>query len=219
LKASVADYAFAESELVMMRSNMEGAPHIAPSPSTTEVSGSEKDQITRSATPPPSPSEKIPQKNLSLKQLINTINHINFQDLNITVVFQHNKYQRVLNLPAYPLPCQDQRLVCQWVEAVDIELLLESYQFHCLNIPKGQQLIEVRPELRSISQGQIVFILPEICREISERKIHRHQCHDVSVFMFQNGALFDGKLVDYGAFQFRIARHRRTIAGSTRRHP
>ncbi len=184
---------------------MEGAPHIVPSPSTTEVSGSEKDQIVRSTSPLPSPSEKVPQKNLSLKQLINTINHINFQDLNITVVFQHNKYQRVLNLPAYPLPCQDQRLVCQWVESVDIELILESYQFSCLNIPKGQQLIEVRPELRSISERQIVFILPEICREISERKIHRHQCHDVSVFMFQNGALFGGKLVDYGAFQFRIS--------------
>ncbi len=183
---------------------MEGAPHIAPLLPTTEVSNSEKDQIARPLASSHLSSEKHPQKNLSLNQLINTINHINFQDLNITVVFQHNKYERVLNLQAYPLPCQDERLVCQWVDSVDIELLLESYQFRCLNIPKGQQLIEVRPELRNISQGQIVFILPEICREISERKIHRHQCHDISVFMFQNGALFSGKLVDYGAFQFRI---------------
>jgi hypothetical protein len=200
----VADCAFAESEPVMTRSNMEGAPHIASSAPATQVSGKEKDQIAQAATPSQTPIGKPPPKNLSLKQLINTINHINFQDLNITVVFQHNKYQRILNLPAYPLPCKDERLVCQWVDPVDIELLLESYQFHCLNIPKGQQLIEVHPELRSISEQQIVFILPEICREISERKIHRHQCHDISVFMFQNGALFNGKLVDYGAFQFRI---------------
>ncbi len=155
--------------------------------------------------PPTLQQEKIPQKNLSLKQLINKINHINFQDLNITVVFQHKKYQRVLNLAAYPLPCQNQRLICQWVDAIDIEQLLESYQFNCLFIPKGQQLIEVHPELRSMSERQVIFILPEICREISERKIHRYQCRDITVFMFQNGALFNGELVDYGAFQFRIA--------------
>jgi hypothetical protein len=101
------DYVFAESELVMTRSNMEGAPHIAPSTPATQVSGKEKDQIAQAVMPSRNPIEKPPPKNLSLKQLINTINHINFQDLNITVVFQHNKYQRVLNLQAYPLPCQD----------------------------------------------------------------------------------------------------------------
>lgn len=183
---------------------MEGAPHIDPPALSTEVSGREKDQISRSAAPSDASNERLSPKNLSLKQLINTINHINFQDLSITVVFQHNKYQRTLNISAYPMPCRDERLVCQWVDAVDIELILESYQFLCLNIPKGQQLIEVRPELRSISGRQVVFILPDMCREISARRIHRHQCRDISVFMFQNGALLNGTLVDYGAFQFRI---------------
>ena len=183
---------------------MERAPHIATPPSTTEVGCSEKNQIVLPATHPSSTRESPHQKNLSLNQLINCINHINFQDLNISVVFQHNKYQRVLNLDAYPMPCQDERLVCQWVDAIDIEQVLESYHFHCLYIPKGQQLIEVHPELRSISERQVVFILPEVCREISERKIQRFHCHDISVFMFQNSAFFKGTLADYGAFQFRI---------------
>ena len=184
--------------------NMERASHIVPPPAATEVSGVEKDQIAHSTASPPAPKEEIPQKNLSLKQLINKINHLNFQDLNITVVFSHNKYERSLHLAAYPLPCQDHRLVCEWMDPIDIEQLLESYQFRCLSIPKGQQLIEVHPELRSISEKQVVFILPEMCREISERKIHRFRCHDIKVFMFQNGALFNGELVDYGSFQFRI---------------
>ena len=183
---------------------MERAPNIAMPPPEAEVGSKGEDRVCQPETPTDPPKEPTPQKNISLKQLINCINHINFQDLNITVVFQHNKYQRVLNLDAYPMPCQDNRLVCQWVDAVDIEQLLESYQFHCLYIPKGQQRIEVHPELRSISERQIVFILPEICREISERKIHRYRCLDVSVFMFQNSAFFQGRLVDYGAFQFRI---------------
>ena len=184
---------------------MERAPYIAPPPQpTTEVSCNEKDQIAHASAPATTPQESAPQKNLSLNQLINSLNHINFQDLHITVVFKHNKYQRSLSLAASPMPCQDQRLVCQWVDPIDIEQVLEAYQFHCLYIPKGQQRLEVHPELRSISERQVVFILPEVCREISERKIQRFHCHDISVFMFQNSAFFKGTLADYGAFQFRI---------------
>jgi hypothetical protein len=183
---------------------MERAPRVASPSPATELSCSEKDQIAQFAQLPTAPEEIPAQKNLRLKQLINSINHINFQDLTITVVFQHNKYKRVLNLAAYPLPCQDQRLVCQWVDPIDIEQVQDAYQFHCLYIPKGQELIEVHPELRSISERQVTFILPEVSKEISERKIHRYRSQGIAVFMFQNGALLQGELADYGSFQFRI---------------
>lgn len=174
------------------------------SPHTTEVSQSEKDRIRHKAVPSSENLVNNPQKQYSRKQLINKLNHINFQDLSITAVFKHSKYPRTLSISALPQPCQDKKLLCKWMDRIDLEQIMESYRFHCLYIPKGQQRLEVFPELKSISPKEVVFILPETCREISERKIHRYQCNEIAVYMFQNGALFHGRLIDYGSFQFRI---------------
>jgi hypothetical protein len=74
-----------------------------------------------------------------------------------------------------------------------------------------QQLLEVFPRLKSISEKEALFILPEACQEISTRQIHRYEYNETTVFMFQNGILFNGQLVDYGAFQFRIIVHKSEV--------
>ena len=145
------------------------------------------------------------ERKIVRRQLINKLNHLNFQDLTVTVVFKHVKFPRTLSFKAAPQPCHDKHLTCSWVEHVDVDQIMESYQFQCLYVPSGQQLLKVEPELKSITSARAVLILPEICREISIRKIHRHSCSGVAVYMFQNSALFQGELVDYGAFQFRIS--------------
>jgi hypothetical protein len=184
---------------------MKQAPRNATLAPTTEVCSNEKAYITDPTSPPSDSIDTAKHKTLGRRQLINKLNHINFLDRTITVVFKHNKYPRTLAIPAQPLPCHDSRLTCNWAEGVDIEQLMESYTFQAFFLPKDQQLIEVEPALKSISEKQVVFILPDACREISERRINRYQCVGVSVYMFQNGALFYGELIDYGAYQFRIA--------------
>lgn len=183
---------------------MKRAPDNSLPPPTSEVSPKEKEQFATSDALSVDSGESSRPVKISQKQLINKLNHLNFSDHTITIVFKHVKYPRTLTLSARPMPCQDQRLVCTWSERVDIEQLLESYQFECFYLPKGQQLLEVQPELKNISDTQIVFILPLMCHEVSERKIHRYQCRDVAIYMFQNSALFCGELIDYGALQFRI---------------
>lgn len=178
------------------------------SPPSSKVSREEKQQLKASIQLTHNQKNHTPHKQFSLKQLINKLNHINFQDLNITAIFQHSKYPRTLSLPALPMPCSNERLSCKWNERIDIEQVMMSYHFHCLYIPMEQQLIEVFPELKSISEKEALFILPETCQEISTRKIHRYECHETTVFMLQNGILFHGRLVDYGALQFRIIIHR-----------
>ena len=187
-----------------MRSDINQAKQNDPSPPATEVSRNEKDRITQSSEVEENPLVRPPVKQYSLKQLINKLNHLNFQDLHITAVFQHNKYPRSLSLLAFPMPCRNEKLRCRWVDPIDIEQIMGLYQFQCLYIPKEQQLLEVFPELKSISEKEAVFILPDTCKEVSVRKIHRYQCKNVSVYMFQNGALFFGSLMDYGSFQFRV---------------
>lgn len=188
----------------MMRTDINQAKQNDPSPPATEVSRKEKDRINQSSGVGEDPSDSISKKQYSLKQLINKLNHLNFQDLHITAVFQHNKYPRSLSISAFPMPCRNEKLRCTWMDPIDIEQIMGLYRFQCLYIPKEQQLLKVYPELKSISEKEVVFILPSMCEEISVRKIHRYQCKDVAVYMFQNGALFFGSLMDYGSFQFRV---------------
>jgi hypothetical protein len=184
---------------------MKQASHdTAPSP-TTEVSRNEKAYVMDTLSIPSEPGDAAECRTLSRRQLINKLNHLNFLDHTIAVVFKHNKYPRTRTIHAQPLPCRDHRLVCNWAQVVDIKQLAESYTFEAFFLPKNQQIIEVVPELESIGEEQIVFILPDACREICQRRASRFQCDGVSVLMFQNGALFHGELMDYSANQFRIA--------------
>ncbi len=187
---------------------MKRAPDTALPPPNSEVSLNEKEQITTSSAPSMHTEDGLHTVKFSQKQLINKLNHLNFSDHKITIIFKHIKYARTLTLTAQPLPCDSEKLVCNWTEPIDIEQLIESYQFECFYLPKDQQLLEVKPELKTISDTQIAFILPQMCHEVSERKIDRYRCRDVSVYMFQNSALFCGELVDYGASQFRIQIHK-----------
>lgn len=179
-------------------------PNQSTSPDT-EVGRDEKTSITQPpTTPDPSFIAKRPP-DISLKQLINKLNLLNFQNQSVSVVFRHRIYRRTMTLQAQPQPCQDAHLVCQWTSVVDIDQVIDNFEFQCLYVPKDQQLYEVNARVKGMDDRQIRFELPPLSREISERKVHRHPCKNVSVIMFQNGATFFGELVDYGAFQFRVS--------------
>lgn len=170
----------------------------------TEVGQSEKTSIALPPITPDKISATQPLTDISLKQLINILNLLNFQGQTLSVVFKHRIYSRTITLQACPLPCEDTHLVCRWTSGINIDQLIDSFQFQCLYVPKDQQLFEVNARAKGMDDLQISFTLPQVSREISERKVHRRPCKAVSVFMFQNGATFFGQLVDYGAFQFRV---------------
>jgi hypothetical protein len=172
-------------------------------PPSTEVSSEEKNQICDPEFYHPVDGPAT-ERVISRRQLINKLNNLNFQDRTVNIVFRHKIYPRDLTVKAYPQPCQDMRLTCLWVDRVDFNLLAEAYTFDHLYVPRGQQFFEVSPEVRSIDEKQIVFLLPENCREISVRKLLRHKCTGISAYMFQNGAACYGQLIDYGAWQFRV---------------
>jgi hypothetical protein len=175
-------------------------------PPSTEVSRQEKDQIVegdhgRAAT------VEAPgiAKEISQRQLIDKLNSLNFQDRTLNVVFRHKQYPRDITLRAQPLPCHNARLTCRWVDPFDFNALIDTFAFHRLYVPKGQQYVEVIPEVRSISEEQIVFSLPERCTVTGILERQRHECAGVSAYIFQNGATYYGRLIDYGALQFRVS--------------
>lgn len=174
-------------------------------PQSTEVSPQEKEQITAADRDLSTLESKTVEREISQRQLIDKLNNLNFQDSTLNIVFRHKQYPRDLTLQAQPLPCHNAMLTCRWVDKLDFNALVESFAFHRLYVPKGQQFLEVLPEVRSITEEQIVFSLPEKCIETSVRKLQRYQCSGVSAYMFQNGATYYGRLIDYGALQFRVS--------------
>ncbi len=173
---------------------------------SAEVGLGEKEQLVkgRAADQNRTPGrKKRPQ--ISRQQIINKINLLNFQDRTLALIFRHHKYKRIIRLAARPLPCRDQQLVCTWAQDVDINKVCSAYRFECFHITLQDNLIEVKAKVEALTERQISLLLPETGQEVGTRKTIRHKCQNITAFLFQNGALFCGELVDFCAHQFRVA--------------
>jgi len=144
------------------------------------------------------------KKTLNRKYLVNKLNFINFQDGSITVNFKHRKYNSTISLQAKPLPCLDDSLNCSWVDTDDLFQKLRTHHYINFVVPDNQKLILVEAEVKKIGGDGISFSLPESCSEISSRRVKRHYCEGVQAQLAQHGAIFDGILVDFNAFSFRV---------------
>ena len=151
-----------------------------------------------------STSELGEGKEVSLKLLINKLNFINFQDGIVQAVFKHAKYDRTISLPATPQPCADSRLDCLWADSKVAYRQLQAYEFQHILITDERKFFVVKPEVTSINDQGISFLLPKTCQEVSSRKACRHLCEGVAVQLFQNSALFPGTLVDFTAVSLRV---------------
>jgi len=169
-----------------------------------EVSEEEKRQLARTIQKKKSPGEDTKQSILRKVHLVNKLNYINFQDGTISLRFKHSKYERSLSLEAKPMPCNGDRLDCQWIDSEGIESKLKSYQFDTILINDGQKLILVEADLIGIDVGGISFDLPESCRIISNRKVMRNPCRGVSVQLVQNSSVFQGTLLYFNSISFHI---------------
>lgn len=144
------------------------------------------------------------QKEIGLHKLINRLNFINFQEDSILVNFRHTKYPRTVSLEARPLPCLNNKLECQWTLSSETQPSIASCSFENIFIIDGTKLVMAVPELISITEQGVVFLLPEKCVEVNYRKTKRHACEGVSVDLLQNSARFTGALLDFSAVSFRV---------------
>ena len=144
------------------------------------------------------------ESSISRKHLINILNYINFQDGTILLTFKHSKYDKVISFDVRPMRIIENSLDCEWLETAPPVLNLASYQFQYLLISDGLKLILARPEMRSASEDEISFILPETCYEVGFRKIRRHACEMVSAELTQNGVMLAGTLKDFNVIAFRV---------------
>lgn len=139
------------------------------------------------------------------KHLINRLNYLNFKDDTILINLVHGKYGSTISLRAKPLPCLDGNLECVWSETSGLEQKLKTYRYAHFIVPDLHNPLLVEADLVDVTLETISFRLPESCREISSRKINRHLCRDIRVRFLQNGAQFDGDLIDFSPASFRVA--------------
>jgi len=155
------------------------------------------------------PSDSNPErltkgKEIRKKHLINKLNYINFQDGTVLVNFKHFKYDHTVSHRARPQPCLGEDLKCLWVKTDKISQQLSSYKFQEVVIPNGKKIILVKSNEIHIDDAGIRLVLPDMCWEISPRKMTRHYCKGVKVQLIQNSASFYGALIDFCTASFRV---------------
>jgi len=144
----------------------------------------------------------LPARSFGKRYLVNKLNYLNFQDRTILVNLKHNKYATTFSLQATPLPCAGDRLECVWSDITDPGIL-RTHTFHNLFVNDGKKCLLVSPELLSINEQGVSFLLPETCSELSARKMKRHHCTGINVMISQNSAVLKGSLLDSGSKSFR----------------
>ncbi len=143
-------------------------------------------------------------KKVHKTQLINKLNYINFQDGTILINFKHPKYDKTISVKARPQPCMGDLVDCLWSEDKRIGQIIQSYQFNHLLITNGSKLLKVDAELVNVDEEGVSLLLPEVCYEISSRKVRRHACDGITVQLMQNSTVFFGSLMDFNGFSFRV---------------
>lgn len=140
-----------------------------------------------------------------LVQLINRLNRFNFKQEPIHVHLRHKLHDNLLIRTAIPQPCLDEELECRWVEADEGEdIRLRGYRLERFVLADGREAIQFEPQLVSIDSQQITVRLPAVFQELPPRSVRRCKCDGIGVKIVANGALYQGRLLDFSAGTFRV---------------
>jgi len=179
----------------------------------TEVSSQETEIIFQADQQSTEASNNETGKQLSKEYLVNKLNFTNFQDGTILIHFKHKKYDLSISFHARPKPCSGNQLDCLWVEKDGINEKLHPYRFKSFSVIDGTKLISATPEVSSINDSGISFVLPETCYEICSRKMARYSCKGINVQFIQASSVFYGTLVNFNPVSFCI--ELKTVAPQT----
>ncbi len=154
------------------------------------------------------PKVKPRKQRVPLSQLINKLNRLNFKEEPVLFNLKHKKHGHTISMYAHPQPCMDEELECVWAEAEEgNDQRLRAFDLTNFVMADGQRSLQVVPSLISVDERQITVRLPEESFEAHTRAIKRHQCPDIKASMVVNSAVYQGHMVDFNAFYFRVVLH------------
>lgn len=146
------------------------------------------------------------KQRVSLSQLINKLNRLNFKEEPVLFNLKHKIHGHTISMYAQPQPCMDAELECTWLEVEEgNDQRLRAFDLTSMVMTDGQRSIRIEPLLLSINRRQITVRLPEESFEAHSRTIKRHHCVGINANIMVNSSMYQGQLVDFNAFYLRIA--------------
>ncbi|MEN6376216.1 MAG: PilZ domain-containing protein [Smithella sp.] len=136
------------------------------------------------------------EKFWSQKKLINKLNHINFTDSHIFILFNSDITNEQIIVKAYPRPCVKDELVCRLdseTNPSDLEKCNPAY----LMIEDGYNTIFAATEVVSRDNHEIKITIPEKCYFTTKRRTKRYQCADINCKVIQGDVHIPGMLIDF----------------------
>jgi len=160
---------------------------------------------------PPNPERegRTDGRRVKKKDLINTLNFLNFQGKPLFVGFRDRKYDSMTMYPALPDACGEDSVFCRWSPGTPPAREAVNGEFDHFLISGGREHIVVSPRVLEVTPSGIRFALPEFGIERSRRRVARHSVDGVGVKVLQNGVMFSGRLSDFSPVSFLALLERR----------
>jgi hypothetical protein len=149
-----------------------------------------------------SPPEK--EKRVRRRDILNILNFINFSEGMIFADFRNLEDDHRISFPAFPQPCSDNLLDCQWVSPGISMSRIKSYVCDDFLLCDGNKRVIVKAEVTRLDAKGIAFKIPESGYEKSCRQVERYTCEGIEARLIQAGVAFEGSLVDFNAISFKI---------------
>ncbi|PKN77365.1 MAG: hypothetical protein CVU52_00845 [Deltaproteobacteria bacterium HGW-Deltaproteobacteria-10] len=130
------------------------------------------------------------------KKLINKLNHVNFIDSHISILFNNAITAEQIIIKAYPRPCIKDELICRLDMAHD-PADLDRWKPSYLMIEDGYTTILAATEIISKADNQIKITIPEKCYSITKRRTKRYRCADITCKVIQGEFNAPGLLIDF----------------------
>lgn len=143
------------------------------------------------------------ERKIPRSKLINQLNHLNFVDRPIELIFYNGKPHQNILLQAYPQPCLRDSLTCHLV-LDGAKTALAHYQPRFLMIDDGLDVIMAPIQLSNLHEHMITVSLPEEGLVKTKRSTRRHRCDNVDCELVRDDKKYGGRLVDFTPNAFSI---------------
>lgn len=135
------------------------------------------------------------QHPLSRKALVNQLNYIHFQEETIVCRFDHPDKRRTVSLALTPEPTFGSNLVCLWPKDIASRPFPE-YRLKQISIPRRETVIDIEPDVKSITGKGFCLRLPEFGYPTPKREGNRHVYEHVGVRLNTETLSVMGRLED-----------------------
>ena len=144
------------------------------------------------------------EQRISIRQIVNLLNYINFQDEAITVNLRNTRFDNIVSLQAKPQPCVGDEIFCEWAEPSEAERKLFQYVFDSINLINNNKKLIFQPKVIDIGGSGLRLSFTKPYYPVRYETITNHPCKGLTAQLIQHGTIFKGVLTDFSTNSFNV---------------